>query len=334
MNENGLNSFHLFLLGIKRQRMALDRLSRLDLNLLVSLHVLLEYKSVSKAANKLHISQSAMSKTLARLRELFEDPLLERAGYGMKPTLRAQQLQPELVQLLLCVEKITAPNSFDPQTSGRCFTLTILESIYPLVLSKVINTAFSQAPNIDIDIRHWEANTFQKLEKGDIDFAITGKDILQIIQPPKGVIYDTLFQVELCCLVKSEHPALSHTWDLEEYLSYRHIMPKNYENERWFLDVKLAEIDKKREIAIYVPDFNNAAELCNHTDFVLTLPNVYAQHIAEKFNLKTLPLPFSVPELSYTLFCHENRTNDLAHSWLKGLILSHASALSPPHRQY
>ncbi|WED23715.1 LysR substrate-binding domain-containing protein [Vibrio sp. JC009] len=312
--------------------MSLEKLARLDLNLLVCLHVLLEHNSVSKAAEHLNLSQSAVSKSLARLRELFDDPLLERSGYGMEPTTRAKQIHPDLVNLLFDIEKLTAPNWFEPQHSSRCFKVAVVESIYPLMFPRFIGEALSQAPKITIDTCNWDSGTFEQLLRGELDFAITGKqqhprDAERTLQPPKGIATYELFQDQLCCIVNPKHFSSEDKWELEAYLSHRHIVTKYYKNERWLLDVKLAEMEFKRDVAIYVPDFNSAAELCCHTNLILTVPSLYAKHIAKKFDLKVVPLPFSIAPLSYTLFYHESRENDLAHQWLKQLITSRCSEL-------
>ncbi|MFM2610046.1 LysR family transcriptional regulator [Vibrio chagasii] len=306
--------------------MSIENLARLDLNLLVNLHVLLEQRNVTRAAEQLNLSQSAISKSLARLRILFDDPLLERSGYGMEPTLKAKHIQSELKRLMIDIERITAPTTFNPFQSSRKFHIAVVESSYSLIFPKFIAEVLSSAPNITIDSCRWGADTFERLQRGELDFAITGKDMkpedeARTLTPPKGVVSQELYQDELCCLVSSKHPCLEEAWDLEQYLAYRHIMVKNYSNERWLVDLKLAEKQFQRNIALYVPDFNSAAELCSHTELLLTAPKRFAENAAMKMGLKVLPLPLYVPPLTYPLFWHENRSRDLAHSWLKQLIV-------------
>ncbi|WED25238.1 LysR substrate-binding domain-containing protein [Vibrio sp. DW001] len=247
--------------------MPFEKLSKLDLNLLVCLHVLLKHNSVTKTAVQLNLSQSAISKSLTRLRDLFDDPLLERSGYGMEPTPRAKQIKPALNVLLLDIEKLTAPHKFEPLNSSRTFRIAAVESTYPLLYPSFIGEALSQAPKITIDSCNWGSDTFEQLHRGELDFAITGKDIhpddaKRTLRPPKGVVSHELFQDKLCCIVKETHPALMRKWDLDNYLSHRHVVTKFYKNERWLLDVKLAEKGVNRDVALYVPDFNSAAELC------------------------------------------------------------------------
>lgn len=306
--------------------MNVKNLAKLDLNLLVTLHVLLEHRNVSRAAEHLNLSQSAISKSLARLRLLFDDPLLERSGYGMEPTLKAKQIEPELAHLMVNIERVTAPTKFDPLHSSRKFRIAVVESAYSLILPKFIAEVLLKAPNITIDSCSWGGDTFERLLRGDLDFAITGKDLkpedeARTLMAPKGVVSQELYQDELCCLVNSNHPCLEDVWGLEQYLACRHVMVKNYSHERWLLDLKLADKNVERNIALYVPDFNNAAELCCHTELVLTVPKRFAEHTAKKLGLKVLPLPLYVPPLTYPLFWHENRNRDLAHSWLKQIII-------------
>lgn len=304
--------------------MAFESLARIDLNLLVCLHVLLEHNSVSRAAEQLNLSQSAVSKSLNRLRVLFDDPLLERDGYGMAPSPRAKELTPLLAKLLWDVEKLTAPTSFDPKESRRTFQFAAVESIYTILFPHFIQEALSMAPGLTIDTCHWASDTFERLQRGELDLAITGQDLNPAEQPktvPKGIMSSMLYQDELCCLVNASHPAIGQEWQLDTYLSYRHIVTRFHKNERWYLDIQLAKTELSRDAAIYVPDFNSAAELCSHTDFLLTAPTLFAKHIATLLPLTILPLPLAVPKLGYTLFWHENRGNDLAHRWLKELIV-------------
>ncbi len=306
--------------------MSIENLAKLDLNLLVNLHVLLDQRNVTRAAEQLNLSQSAISKSLARLRVLFDDPLLERSGYGMEPTLKAKQLQAELKRLMVDIDRLTAPTTFDPFQSSRKFRIAVVESSYSLIFPKFIAEILLNAPNITIDSCRWGADTFERLQRGELDFAITGKDMkpedeVRTLIPPKGVVSQELYQDELCCLINDKHPCLEAHWDLEQYLSYRHIMVKNYSNERWLVDLKLAEKQFERNIALYVPDFNSAAELCCHTELILTAPKRFSVHAAKKMGLTVLPLPIHVPPLTYPLFWHESRNRDLAHSWLKKFIV-------------
>ncbi|WP_298442341.1 LysR substrate-binding domain-containing protein [uncultured Ferrimonas sp.] len=305
--------------------MSFEKLARIDLNLLVCLHVLLECNNVTKAAERLHLSQSAVSKNLARLRQLFDDPLFTRAGYGMAPTAKARRLQPLLAELLFGIDNLTRADHFDPSRSRASFRIAAVESLYALLFPKFIGTLFSQAPGITLEGSNWGADTFERLQQGQLDFAITGTDRdpgdgVPTLAKPDDIDALELFQDPLCCVVSSNHPLLRANWDRHGYLSQRHIAIKSYQQERWLLDSTLAAQGTPRDVALYVPDLYSAAELCSHTHMIATLPQRYAHYMASLHPLTILPLPLSLSPLSYTLFWHKHRGNDPAHRWLRALI--------------
>ncbi|ELR63304.1 LysR-family transcriptional regulator [Photobacterium marinum] len=313
--------------------MSFEKLTRLDLNLLVCLYVLLEECNVTHTARRLHLSQSAVSKSLMRLREQFNDPLFTRSAHGLIPTPRAKALQPLLEHLLREVEQMTAPPTFNPATSERHFKMALVESAYPLLLPQFLGEIFSKGPNIIFDTQAWETNTFERLQRGEIDFGITGKDLnprdaMLTLMPPKDIIWQELYRDTQRCIVRKDHPILSQTWDEDNYLRQRHIQVRCDGSDRWLLDYKLADRGLKRDIAIYVPDFNSAASLCTHTDLIFTAPSHFASHIAAQLDLVVMPLPPELPAMAYTLFWHQHQENDPGHCWLKELIISRCRDLS------
>ncbi|UTV27698.1 LysR family transcriptional regulator [Photobacterium atrarenae] len=306
--------------------MSFEKLARIDLNLLVCLHVLLEECNVTHAAKRLHLSQSAVSKSLMRLREQFNDPLFTRNAHGLRPTPRAKALQPMLDHLLREIEQLTAPPVFTPHTSNRHFKMALVESAYPLFLPQFLGDIFSEGPNLTIDTQAWEPNTFEKLQSGEIDFGITGKDLnpadaMLTLMPPKGIVFQELCRDRQCCIVRPEHPILSQTWDEASYLAQRHIQVRCIGDDRWLLDYKLAERGLSRDIAMYVPDFNSAACLCHQTDFVFTAPSHFANYIANQLGLVVVPLPTELPAMAYTLFWHQHQEKDPGHTWLREIII-------------
>jgi DNA-binding transcriptional LysR family regulator len=122
------------------------------------------------------------------------------------------------------------------------------------------------------------------------------------------------------CLLRSDHPALNGVWNLDNYLSFRHVQVRCDGNERWLLDYRLADIGKERDIAITVPDFNSAASLCSYTDFIFTAPSHFVKLASKQLNLTVLPLPIEFPPMAYTLFWHRDRENDPALTWLRQII--------------
>ncbi|WP_413113019.1 LysR substrate-binding domain-containing protein [Thaumasiovibrio sp. DFM-14] len=314
--------------------MPLKTLLRVDLNLLICLHVLLEEQSVTRTASRLHLSQSAVSKNLAKLREWFDDPLFSRTSHGLQPTFRARHMQGALQGILGDIDKLTQPPQFDPKLSSRHYKMALVESIYPLALPHFISDMFSLGPQLTLDTEQWGKQSFQKILNGEVDFGITGKDIHPsdaklTMLPPQGIASHELYRDHQCCLVRPDHPALKKHWDLEAYLDQRHVQARCGVdgNDRWLLDFKLAEQDKYRDIAICVADFNSAASIATHTDLVFTSPSHFGALIAKQLNLVILPLPYPLPPMAYTLFWGQDQESDPAHCWLRSLIIERCKHL-------
>lgn len=305
--------------------MNLEALNKVDLNLLLCLSVLLEERNVTRAANRLCVSQSAVSKSLAKLRLLFNDPLFTRQAHGLAPTPKAMYLKPKLDALVSHLQSITHPPEFSPTSSEYRFHIAAVESVYPLIMPHFLPAIFSQGPNLSISTHAWNERTFEQMQKGELDLGITGKDIdirdaIRTMYPPEDIRELEVYRDNQMCLVRANHPILSKTWSLDAYLSLRHVQVRCDGSDRWLLDYRLSDMGKERDIAITVPDFNNAAALCSYTDFIFTAPRHFVHLVADQLGLVVLPLPLAFPPMAYTLFWHKERDNDPALNWLIDII--------------
>lgn len=312
--------------------MNIEKLVRLDLNLLVCLRVLIEELNVTRAAHRLCLSQSAVSKNLAKLRAQFDDPLFVRHAHGLKPTPKALFLKPKLEILINQLEQLTQPEEFSPSSSDYRYQIAAVESVYPLILPHFLPQIFSQAPRVTISTHSWSDETFRQIQRGEIDLGITGKDIdindaKLTMLPPSDICEQEIYRDNQMCLVRKNHPALGQTWNLDNFLAQRHVQVRCDGNERWLLDYRLADIGKERDIAITVPDFNSAASLCSYTDFVFTAPSHFVKLASKQLDLTVLPLPMEFPPMAYTLFWHRDREKDPALSWIRQIIRDKTTAL-------
>ncbi|OLQ95729.1 LysR family transcriptional regulator [Vibrio ponticus] len=312
--------------------MNIEKLARIDLNLLVCLKVLLEELNVTRAASRLCLSQSAVSKNLAKLRTQFDDPLFVRTSHGLTATPKALFLKPKLDNLIHQLEILTQPEQFTPDSSDYRFQIAAVESVYPLILPHFLPHIFKQAPNVTISTHPWNEQTFPLMQRGEIDLGITGKDIdindaKLTMLPPSDICEQEIYRDNQVCLIRNNHPALNQPWNLENYLKQRHVQVRCDGNDRWLLDYRLADMGRERDIAITVPDFNSAASLCSYTDFIFTAPSHFIQLAAKQLNLTVLPLPMEFPPMAYTLFWHRDRENDPALSWLRTMIRDKTDAL-------
>ncbi len=318
--------------------MNLDNLARIDLNLLVILQILLEEESVTRAASRLHLSQSALSKSLNRLRETLGDPLFSRTAHGLKPTAHALQLKAQLPTILQGLYQLSLPPEFIPATSHRQFSFAMLESSYETLLPYYIGPLLSHAPNLKLDTYGWTEKSLQALQQGQIDFGITARELhptssLRLTELPEGIVHKRLFTDKQVCLVRQGHPILdcvnAGDWNLECYLQLSHVQVRCEGNDWWALDYHLAESGQRRQISTTVPDFYGAASVCAHSDLIFTLPASFVPHAQKLYPLVELPLPITFSPLAYVLLWHERNNEEPGHKWIRDTICeSVAKAMS------
>lgn len=344
MNRSGNISIVIFLLGTsplikninqlyrfydRGMTMNLDNLARMDLNLLVILQVLLEENSVTRAAIRLHVTPSALSKSLTRLRNSLEDPLFTRTAHGLKPTAHALHLKERLPSLLQSLYQLTLAPNFEPISSDRHFSICMVESAYATLLPYYIGPLLKQAPNIRLNAFAWMQNSMQDLLKGKVDFGITGRDLieggqLQVHKLPEGIECTTLFKDQQICLVHEHHPVLDIVeqgeWNLESYLQQNHVQVRCEGNEWWALDYYLAGQNKQRNIISTLPDFYGAASVCAYSDLIFTLPSSFVPHAQKLYPLKQISLPFDFVPMAYVLLWHERNSDEPGHKWVREMI--------------
>ncbi|WP_028864379.1 LysR substrate-binding domain-containing protein [Psychromonas aquimarina] len=318
--------------------MNIDKLARIDLNLLVILQILLEEESVTRAASRLHLSQSALSKSLNRLRDTLEDPLFLRGAHGLKPTSHALQLKSQLPGILQGLYQVTLPPRFTPAGSHRQFSFAMVESAYDTLLPYYIGPLLRQAPNITLNSYGWTEKSMQGLLQGQIDLGITARDLhptsdFRLNNLPDGITQSTLFTDQQICLVRQNHPVLeilkTEQWDLDKYLQMSHVQIRCEGNDWWALDYHLAESGKHRQISTTLPDFYGAVSACAHSDLIVTLPSSFVPHAQRLYPLVQLPLPIEFSPLVYVLLWHKRNDDEPGHKWLRETICQSVAQVLP-----
>ncbi|WP_394393245.1 LysR family transcriptional regulator [Shewanella woodyi] len=296
-----------------------------DFNLLTVLEVLLEEKSVTSAAARLHLSQSAVSKQLARLRDTFDDKLFERTSHGLRPTPKALALAPELRQVLNQVSQLTRPSDFEPELSQRKFRIHMVETAYSLTYPYFMPELLQQAPKIKLDSQTWHHNSMEMLLRCEIDLGIAcrewdNRSLMHIKNIPDELEYVELLRDHPICLVSNHHPLLKEPWNLDTFLKYRHLQVTFGGIEHWLLDdvLKLSHLD--RNIAVNMSDFTSAMQLCEQSELLLCCPAKYASQMSQNYALTTLTVPTDLIPGAYVLFWHKHFNFDLSHTWLRELI--------------
>ena len=303
-------------------------ISRVDLNLLVYLDVLLREQNVTKAADQLGITQPAMSNSLRRLRDLFNDPLLIRTSQGMSPTERAQELQPQVREILSGVEKVIQPSAeFKLEESERVFRIMASDYAESTIIPGLLKAIRHTAPHIRLDILTPSDVTFQDVEKGKVDMAINRFDYL-----PQSFHQVNVWRDNFSCLMSNENPILDN-FTLDSYLQAQHIwvsktgmgvgvgMNPTDTQRLGRVDEALAEMDRKRDIRVFTRHYQVAALLAEQPDLIATLPRQAALLHLRHGLLTVKPPPFPIVPIELKMAWSPLLHHNPGHTWMRRLIV-------------
>ncbi len=284
-----------------------------DLKLLVTLDVLLSEGSVTAAARRLGVSQPALSAQLARLRNMFGDPLLVMSGRRMVPTTRAEALRTPLQRMLRDLEGvIRTAAAFDPTTSTQTFRVGGTDYVHAVMLQGFVGRLNKRAPGLRIALMAVEPDSvWQDLESGRTDAAV----VTNMTSLPHAKSR-RLRQEEFVLVQRKGHPRGNKAPDLDEFCALDHILVSP-EGGGFVgaVDHALEKVGKTRRVAVSVPSFLLVAGLVSETDLVCVLPERLAQ--SETDRLDILPLRFAPEGFGLQLIWHPRRQHDSAHVWLR-----------------
>lgn len=305
------------------------KLSRVDLNLLVYLDVLLREKNVTKAASHLGITQPAMSNSLRRLRDLFDDPLLVRTSAGMTATERATELQPLVRDILVDIEQVVQVKTpFSPSDSQRVFRIMASDYAESCLMPRVLRRLRQEAPQVALDVLTPSDVSFLDVEQGRLDMAINRFDTI-----PQSFHQKTLWAEVFACQMSSDNPILDTPFTLETYLAANHIWvsktgfgvgvginPKDVQRLGW-VDEALALIGHKRRISVFTRHYQVAMLLAGQHDLIATLPCRAAWLQKDNPNLVVKVPPFAIPAFELKMAWSPLLQHNSDHQWLRQLIV-------------
>ncbi len=297
----------------------MSNLRNFDLNLLLAFDVLMQERNVTRASERMFVTQSAMSHTLHRLRQQLDDPLLVKTPSGMQPTDRALALVDPVRRLLLEMDRLLEPpQAFDPVTSQRRFTIAATDYMEFLLLPELGRLFEQTAPGVDIHVKRTEsAFPVTPLENGSLDVVL---GFASVLEPPAQLNCEHLFVDQMACAVRADHPKISHAPTLEEYLAAGHMLISRTGSQVGVIDEKLTELGLERRINMIVPHFLSAPLIVTETDMILSLPYRLALQFRKLVALKILPVPIELPNYDLAMIWHPLREKDPAHGWLREQI--------------
>jgi DNA-binding transcriptional LysR family regulator len=304
-------------------------LRNFDLNLLVFFDALMSERNVSKAAEKVFLSQSGMSHALSRLRSLLDDPILMRTEQGMMPTPRALEMEVPVREMLNRINRtLYNQQPFDPLTSDRRFVLYCTEYFECLMMPKLMAHLEKVAPHCSIaaEILTHELPE-SKLTTGDVDFVIGVESLMDI---PKNLKSRNWIQDSLVCLVREENKKIGPSVSLEQFAEAPHILLSILGSPFKFgiLGNWLKKQNVQRKYSVSTAAFLPAALILAETDYIMTLPRRMATKLAEILPLRLVELPNNPPNFQLNLIWHPLYEKDSAHIWFKEQLLSLENSLN------
>lgn len=299
----------------------MSNLRTFDLNLLVAFDVLMRELNVTRAAEQMFLTQSAMSHILHRLRQQLDDPLLVKTPAGMKPTERALALiDPVRVLLTEMEQLIQPPLAFEAGTSQRRFILAATDYMEFLLIPELSGLIDQMAPGIDIHVKRTESSfPVTQLENGSLDVVLGFESVLN---PPAHLHCHRLFSDQMACVVRQNHSLIKKAPSLAEYVAVPHMLISRTGSNVGVIDEKLTELGLERRIKLIVPHFLSAPLIVAETDMILSLPFRIAEQFKTFAPLEIFPVPIDLPVYDLVMIWHPLRDKDPAHLWLRDKIIA------------
>jgi DNA-binding transcriptional LysR family regulator len=290
-------------------------LSSIDLNMLVVLDALLRERHVTAAARRLHTSQPAVSRVLARLRELFDDELLVRVGQRMFPTPKGLTLEAPLREALQRLHHVVQPERFDPTTATGVLRIAAPDIIVYMLGPALLARLARAAPNVDVEITQWSSAWREDLASGNVDvtFGIASGD-----EP--GIYSRLLARNDWACVVRAGHPVLRRRWGLDTYLELSHLLIGFTSHGAGQVDDALAALGRTRRIGLRIPYAILSPLMIAETDLVLTTARWLAAKLARKVGLVIKPPPVALTPVDLPMVWHERSHRDPRQRWFRDTL--------------
>lgn len=290
-------------------------MSKPDFNLLITLDALLDEGSVVKAAKRLHLSPSAMSRALARLRETTGDPLLVRAGRGLVPTPRARELRDQVGPLVQRVEAALRPaETLKLGELVRMFTLRASDGFVDNFGAAIIARVSKEAPGARLRFIQKPDKESTPLREGSVDLEI---GVVGNITSPELRV-QSLYQDSFVCVMRKNHALSKGKITLMRYIASEHVSISRRGFEQGPIDDTLQSLGLRREIKTTVSGFASALALTRSTELVATVPARHTGNLRSRSH--SAPLPFDVPKIVVSMIWHPRMDADPAHRWLRGCV--------------
>ena len=306
------------------------RLNRFDLNLLMALDALLNEKNVTRAGERVFLSQPAMSAALGKLREYFNDPLLVRVGRDLELTSKGLALVEPVRKMLVHAQVIlgTQPG-FDASSAKRQFSIMLPDFVVPWLMPKVLQRLLPFAPGIRIQLESWSASGPVRLVNGEIDMFVTidTPTILGLANYPDTLCSAMLRPLRWVCVASHDHPIVREELTREQLLTLPHIYVRVQGDIQSTDDAILKQLHLKLDVRVTTDTVLEIPFMIPGTSLIALLPESLARQLAPCLDIKIFEVPGGIiPSRRIDLYWHRRNEPDLGHTWMRSLILEMAAA--------
>ncbi|MGI2116046.1 HTH-type transcriptional regulator YidZ [Shewanella frigidimarina] len=304
-------------------------LARLDLNLLITLQLLLQELSVTKTAKKLNVTPSTVSKSLSKLREWFDDPLFIKTPHGFNPTSLAISMKQELADWLQVSSQILAKRG-DEIPNGVRFNLAMESPLLLTMFNQLTQQIFQQYPDAKVKVHNWDYDSIEAIIRGDVDIGFTGreshprsKESIKLL--PYFINYEVLFTDLPLVYLHKDHPALKEDWNIDTFVKYPQINITWEKSDTWALDEVLIEMGLSRNIELTMATFEQSLFMTAQSghNMITTAPQ-YCQHYCRNIHPDLVCLPIPVDKalqdklmIPFTMIWHKRNNQNPKIKWLR-----------------
>ena len=294
--------------------MSAVHLRGVDLNLLIPLQALLVERNVTRAANRVHLTQSAMSRALERLREALRDELLVRSGGKYELTPRAGDLLQELNLLMPRLEQFWTGDTFSPASAKGRIRLAMTDYAAAVVLPHLIAACERQAPGLSIEVIPWHERSYEDLSAAKVDL------VFSPLAVPQTLCIQPLFRERFVCLFGKRFASGKTSITLERFMQYRHISVETEPNQQNLIDRALAELGLRRTVCLRLPFLLPALQVLLQSNLLLTTPLRLARMASDQAGLYIANAPSELPTFQYTSAWHPRLQQEPMQTWFRVLV--------------
>jgi DNA-binding transcriptional LysR family regulator len=298
-------------------------LAGIDLNLLAAFEALMAERNVTRAAEHMGLTQSAMSNTLARLRCLLADPVLVRTAGGMRPTDRAIELIEPVGAALRGIRRALAPRDrFIPSRSGQRFRIITADLNELMLLPPLVRRLGREAPGVDLEVTHVGSGfPAEELRSGQADLAIGTFNV------PDGFVARKVLDEDFVCIVRRNHPRVRSRLTLRRFTELGHVLVSPFGGRGGMVDQALVAQGRVRRVAIQTRHFLIAPLLVAQSDLVATVPRRLAERFATLLPLRILRPPIRLAGFAVKMVWHGRTADDAGQQWFRQLLVEIAARL-------